>query len=285
MSRRFILIDGVCYEQALERLYMLDEELLIEPLYTNTPWQEVADLGPILLMPGNNSMLWEEVENGAMQHAAAILTSDAELSEVSMQLRQFNHLTDSQGNHCLLRYADPLVAWFWLGSFGAAELGRVMGPITHWRVVRPQASWTRSQATEWQEFAPPAPAKNCPADLLGSAQVNALNLAYRWQLKNRIYEWLRIHHAAELQRKGGEDMDAWLEACLQRAETSGLLTERSTVIWCALDLCQEQDFTLSEGTYQQWLKEQAGLLPPTPDQRLQQYYRFRMSATKGLSRT
>ena len=273
MSAKFILIDGVCYEQALKRLYMRDEDLQIEPLYTNTPWYEVADLGPILISPGESSALWEEIEQYPTRHAAAVLTSPAPLADVANHLRQFNRLTDAQGNQCLLRYADPLVAWFWLGSFEGEGLSRILGPISDWRTVRPQAAWEQQQSPQWQHFECTNDTGSGLCHPLGPAQEQALRQAYRWQLKSRIHGWLHDHHSADLQRRGADDISAWMDEQLQEAEAFGLTSERSMVIWCALSLRQGDDFaTASDGVYRRWLSSHEDRLPPTPDQRLQQYY-------------
>ncbi|WGK62405.1 DUF4123 domain-containing protein [Halopseudomonas sp. SMJS2] len=156
MSTRYLLLDGVRYEQALERLYRRDEELQIEPLYAGTPWQDLADLGPILLGLHQDSTLWQEVDDEPEWHAAAaILTSPAPMTQIADHLRQFNQVTDTQGSAYLLRYADPLVAWFWLNSFGSDTAIHVLGPISQWHIVRPQVTWQPADAG-WQVFDGPA---------------------------------------------------------------------------------------------------------------------------------
>lgn len=282
MSTRYLLLDGVRYEQALERLYRRDEELQIEPLYAGTPWQDLADLGPILLGLHQDSTLWQEVDDEPEWHAAAaILTSPAPMTQIADHLRQFNQVTDTQGSAYLLRYADPLVAWFWLNSFGSDTAIHVLGPISQWHIVRPQVTWQPADAG-WQVFDGPGPgAIASPCNPFGEAQQQGLDQAYRWQLKSRLYACLQANHPVALQHLAPNALDSWLDNRLLTAEAWGLASERSQVIWCALSLTHGDDFaTVTDGCYQHWLSHHQ-TAAFTPDQRLQQYYRT-MAEPEGL---
>ena len=273
MSKKYLLLDGVRYDQALARLYQRDEELQIEPLYAGTPWQKLADLGPILLGPNQHSPLWQEVENEPeWRTAAAVLTSHAPMTQIADHLRQFNQVTDTQGNAYLLRYADPLIAWFWLNSFGTATAIQVLGPISQWHIVQPQPAWQTVDAG-WHLFnGSDREASESPGNPFGEAQRQALDEAYRWQLKSRLYACLQANHPVALQRLPPSDVDDWLNDRLLTAEAWGLASERSQVIWCALSLTHGDDFvTATEGLYQHWLSHHQ-TAAFTPDQRLQQYY-------------
>ena len=273
MSTRYLLVDGVRYNEALARLYRRAEDIQIEPLYAGTPWQEVADLGPILLGLNQDSLLWHEVDNEPEWHtAAAILTSHAPMTQIADHLRQLNQVTDTQGTAYLLRYADPLVAWFWLKSFGSDTAIQVLGPISQWHIVQPQPAW-QTVDTGWHLFNGPDPgASASPCNPFGEAQRQALDQAYCWQLKSRLYACLQANHPIALQRLPPNDLDDWLNNRLLTAEAWGLASERSQVIWCALSLTHGDDFaTATDGHYQQWLSHHQ-TAAFTPDQRLQQYY-------------
>lgn len=274
MSTRYLLVDGVRYNEALARLYQREEDIQIEPLYAGTPWQEVADLGPILLGLNQNSLLWHEVDNEPEWHtAAAVLTSHAPMTQIADHLRQFNQVTDTQGNAYLLRYADPLVAWFWLKSFGSANAIQILGPINQWHIVQPQPAWQLAD-TSWHVFNGPGPgASESPCNPFGEAQQQALDQAYRWQLKSRLYACLHANHPVSLQRLAADDLNDWLNNRLLTAETWGLSSERSQIIWCVLSLTHGDDFaTATDGLYQHWLSHHQRSAAFTPDQRLQQFY-------------
>lgn len=273
MSTRYLLVDGVRYNEALARLYQRAEDIQIEPLYAGTPWQEAADLGPILLGLNQDSLLWHEVDNEPEWHtAAAVLTSHAPMTQIAGHLRQLNQVTDTQGNAYLLRYADPLVAWFWLKSFGSANAAQILGPISQWRIVQPQPAWQTVDAG-WHVFNGPDPgASESPCNPFGEAQRQALDQAYRWQFKSRLHACLQANHPVELQRLTPSALDSWLDNRVLTAEAWGLTSERSQIIWCALSLTHGENFaSATDGCYQHWLSHHhtAAL---TPDQRLQQYY-------------
>lgn len=274
MTSEYLLLDGVLYEQALVRLYGRNDDLEIEPLYSGTPWQEVADLGPILVKLGSRSELLSEVESDPEWHAStATLSSAAPMDEVANHLRQLNKISDVMGNQSLLRYADPLVAWFWLNSYGATSLRRILGPIATWRLAEPHSPWLPEQNRQWHEFSSSAPSDEGAVSKLGQVQMAGLEKAYRWQLKERLYTWLQQNQPADLERLSAEHVDAWLDEQLMSAEAFGLTSERSIAIWCALSLRQGDGFAATnDGTYQRWIVCQKANPLYTADQRLQQYY-------------
>ncbi|PCC99240.1 DUF4123 domain-containing protein [Halopseudomonas pelagia] len=274
MTTEYLLLDGVVYDQALPRLYGRDDDLEIEPLYSGTPWQEVADLGPILVRPGPRSTLLEEVENEPeWRTCAAKLSSSDPMVDVARHLRQFNKLTDTLGNERLLRYADPLVAWFWLNSCGPASLRRILGPIIEWQIVQPQCTWAPQSDICRHVFSSIEATDGEPLQKLGQAQMTGLEKAYHWQLKERLYVWLKENQPTDLARLPAEQIDTWLSERLTSADSFGVTSERSIAIWCALSLSQGDDFAAAdEGVYQQWSVRQKGKPLHTADQRLQQYY-------------
>lgn len=271
---RYLLVDGVRYNEALARLYRRAEDIQIEPLYAGTPWQAVADLGPILLEPNHDSPLWQEVNDGPEWHtAAAVLTSDVPMTQLADHLRQFNQVTDTQGNAYLLRYADPLVAWFWLKSFASDSEVPVLGPVLQWHIVQPQPAWQMADAAWYAFNGPVCGTSESPCNSFGEAQRQALDQAYRWQLKSRLYACLHANHPAALQRREASDLNDWLDSRLLTAEAWGLSSERSQIIWCVLSLTHGDDFaTATDGTYQHWLSQHQHAAAFTPDQRLQHYY-------------
>lgn len=283
MSTKYLLVDGVRYNEALARLYRRAEDIQIEPLYAGTPWQEVADLGPVLLEPNRHSPLWNEVAEEPEWHtAAAVLTSDAPMAQLANHLRQFNQVTDTQGTTYLLRYADPLVAWFWLKSFGAGTAIPILGPINQWQIMQPQPAW-QAATNDWHVFNGSAGIGE-QGNLFGEAQQRALDQAYRWQLKSRLYSCLQINQPAVLQRLAEGNLNDWLDSRLSTAEAWGLSSERSHIIWCLLSLTNGDDFaTAADGPCQSWLSHHQHTAAFTPDQRLQQYYQTTVEPEGSLT--
>lgn len=274
MSTQYLLLDGVLYDQALIRLYSRDEDLEIEPLYAGTPWQDVADLGPILVKPGARSSLMSEFENTVeWQTSAAMITANAPMIEVAQHLRKLNKVKDVIGSESLLRYADPLVTWFWLNSCSPAGLRRIMGPINEWRLAAPSPLWLPHEKINWHVFNSPAAADSDTIGRLAQAQMDGLELACKWQLKERLYAWLKANQPNNLARVASEHTEDWLNERLSSADAFGLTSERSIAIWCVLSLCHGNEFAATDdGAYRLWLKDQDAKQLPTTDQRLQQYY-------------
>ncbi|WOD12630.1 DUF4123 domain-containing protein [Pseudomonas sp. NyZ704] len=274
MSTQYLLLDGVLYDEALKRLYSRNEDLEIEPLYAGTPWQDVADLGPTLVKPGTRSALIREFENaGEWQTCASMLTSNAPMIEIAQHLRKLNRVKDVIGSESLLRYADPLVAWFWLNSYSPTGLRRILGPVNEWRMAAPCPSWLPRGDTNWHVFNSSVAAGVEPIERLTQAQMDGLERACKWQLKERLYTWLKANQPNDLARIASEYIEDWLNERLSRADAFGLTSERSIAIWCALSLCHGNEFAATDdGAYRLWLKDQDAKQLPTADQRLQQYY-------------
>ncbi|PAU89846.1 hypothetical protein CK507_02960 [Pseudomonas sp. WN033] len=274
MTTQYLLLDGVRYKQALTRLYGRDDQLEIEPLYCGTPWQEVADIGPILIKPGPRSSLFAESESSQeWQHSSALLVSASAMADVANHLRQLNKVSDVTGSESLLRYADPLVARFLLGSYSPAGLRQILGPVNEWRIAEPKYPWLPRTDLDWHVFTSQEAASQEPVERLGQAQMKALEKAYCWQLKERLYTWLQTNQPVDLTRLTNTDIDGWFDERLGSADAFGLTSERSIAIWCALSLRYGNDFAaVDDGTYQRWLTGQKGGRLHTADQRLQQYY-------------
>lgn len=277
MICRYLLVDGARYPNALARLYNRHEALEVEPLYFGTPWHPAADLGPLLVSADADSALLRDIETDAeLRASATVICSQAPGAAVVSHLRGFNRVADVTGGETLLRYADPLVAWFWLSSYSAEALGAVMGPISEWHIAEPSAVSAQQESPRWRVFSHAAK----PADpqlrisILGRAQLSALEQAGQLQLKGRLYRWLQQHRPAVLSSMPEGALDDWFNARLADASACGLTTERSFAVWCDLSLCEGNDFAAApQGSYQRWLAEQQ--VPPaqTPDQQIQHYYR------------
>jgi len=149
----------------------------------------------------------------------------------------------------------------------------VLGPVLQWHIVQPQPAWQMADAA-WHAFnGPVCETSESPCNSFGEAQRQALDQAYRWQLKSRLYACLHANHLAALQRREASDLNDWLDSRLLTAETWGLSSERSQIIWCVLSLTHGDDFaTATDGAYQYWLSQHQYTAAFTPDQRLQQYY-------------
>ncbi|WP_134676535.1 DUF4123 domain-containing protein [Ectopseudomonas khazarica] len=253
MTNHYLLIDGVLRQGVITELYGRGEEMEIEPLYVGTRWQEAHDLGPILVATSPPSKLLSDAQSDFDWLACSCrLSSNANLKEVADHLREFICVRSQGGSQSLLRFADPLVAWYWLASYSPSQYPHLLGPITSWEVALPSTKW--EPHTELQRNAYTAanhPPVAFDRAFLDEHQEQALQKAYHRQLKTRLYDWLEMHVPDLLQQQAA--VDSWLYNRLHSAEQVGLVSERSIAIWALLSLEQGNDFfSVPTSAYSQW---------------------------------
>lgn len=270
----FLLIDGVLRQDAAASLYQRGESLEVWPLYIGTRWQELHDLGPILVaLQGPSNLISEACQNAFQQADSSLLYSRAPMQVVAAHLRRFIAPPDVLGGNGLLRFADPLVTRYWLGSYQETHLDTVLGPIDAWHTPENPHSWELGQPAEWRSFYRVAPEPEW-ADIyaqLGDAQLGALDQAARWRFMERLNQSFERSHPQRMAQLHKRTRTQWFDQRLDEAEGWGLSSERSLAIWVEYSLRWGPGFTLRPDTpYQQWLADTAGALTLAPELRIQQ---------------
>ena len=152
-SATYLLFDGVLRKDLLLWLYQQEEALEIAPLYLGTRWEELKDIGPVLVQLQDTAGLLAEYESQINLHSVcSMLTSTQPIEAVSAHLQQFIQVTDPQGSNSLLRFADPLVLQHWLSSYSPQALAWILGPVDVWSVATHQPRWQTNREPEWQRF-------------------------------------------------------------------------------------------------------------------------------------
>lgn len=251
MTNQYLLIDGVLRKGVIAELYGRGENIEIEPLYMTTRWQDLQDIGPILVA-AQPSLLADTQSDLSWMQCSSLLSSSASLQNVADHLREFICVRSIAGNQSLLRFADPLVAWYWLASYALSQHPHLLGPVTSWEVVLAPAKWELGSELQRKTYsAGHHPPLAFERTLLDEHQESALQGAYHRQLKTRIYDWLQAHEPKLLQQR--DAIGTWLHDRLQSAEQAGLNSERSIAIWALLSLEQGDDFANNPGSaYSQW---------------------------------
>lgn len=268
MSKDFLLIDGVLRQDALQWLYATGESIEVIPLYNASRWDAVKDLGPILVgLDAHSSLLHELQHSPVLQRQASQIQSTASLNDVADHLSQFITVTDSAGSYSLLRFADPLVASYWLSSYPPSAYQSVLGPISEWLVPLSPPNWAAAETTQWQSYRPQpdSPVLESNFNHLADEQVQALEQAYRRSFKERLYDWLSRDYPQVLSNYADQERGNWLEQRLLDAEAWGLASERSIAIWVERCACWGSDFvTRIDSPYHAWLTRtpDAQSLPP-----------------------
>lgn len=269
----YVLIDGVLRPEAMASLYRRGEPLEIEPLYLGTRWQALHDLGPILVaVRAPSSLISGTCQSAIQQPDACLLHSPAPLNIVADHLRRFIALPDVLGSKGLLRFADPLVARHWLGSYDGVHLDAILGPIDAWHMPAAAHAWEHTESGEWisvvRTASFPEPVETC--DRLGEVQLTALDRAARWRFKERLHHSFQQRHPALLARIDNSQLTQWFNDRLDEAQAWGLFSARSLVIWIEYSLRWGAGFTLrTDGPYQQWLARTPLALTLAPERRIQ----------------
>ncbi|KAF1019041.1 MAG: hypothetical protein GAK37_03750 [Pseudomonas sp.] len=270
----FVLIDGVLRPDAIAPLYQRGEPLEIEPLYLGTRWEALHDLGPILVtVRGPSSLISETCQHALQQADACLLYSRASMKTVADHLRRFMAPPDVLGGNGLLRFADPLVARYWLGSYAGVHLDAILGPIDAWHAVENPHAWDGAARGEWRSVvradAPPEWVEAWAH--LGEAQLSALDRAARWRFMERLYGSFQHSHPEHLAHIDNSQLTQWFDDRLDEAQAWGLASERGLAIWVEYSLRWGAGFTAhADGPYQHWLARTPQALELAPELRIQQ---------------
>ncbi|MWV14739.1 DUF4123 domain-containing protein [Pseudomonas sp. L-22-4S-12] len=268
MTNQLLLIDGVLRQDATKWIYQSGEPLEVIPLYLGTRWEELQELGPILVALDAWSPLLGAIQHdNALQSQASLISTQAPSTTVAEHLSQFISITDDLGSQSLLRFADPLVTWHWLASYPEQAYKSLLGPISQWNVAVRPPNWAPSTPWEWRAFRPQpdSPTLAHPLSHMTQSQVEALDQAHRWRFKERLYDWLDHDFPNTLRPLAEDARGRWLEQRIQDAETWGLVSERSIAIWLERCAYWGSDFaTRPDSPYQEWLRRKpvAQQLPP-----------------------
>ena len=260
----YLLIDGALRPDAVVGLYQRHELFEIEPLYMDTRWKDLYDVGPILIKPMPDSALLSEwLVEESLWSDSTLIGSQASIEQLAKHLRHFINPPDCRGGSGLLRFADPLVAHFWLSSYPASSAAH-LGPIEHWWVATPTQHWEPRANNPWQAFS----GQGCQATwdertaLLGEDQLVALDQAQRMRFIGQVHDWLAERNPQFFIAMSSEQISEWLNSTLQGGLAWGLLTERALVLWAESCVDLGQDF-ISQSVYQNWLSNKwNGRLPP-----------------------
>lgn len=265
-NANMLLIDGVLHPDAKSHLFQHAEPLEITPLYRGTRWDALQDLGPLLVAFRGSPIL-----AGDIYQDACWLASDAPLRSVADHLRLFVAPPDVRGFNGLLRFADPVVARHWLGSYEGDHLNAILGPIDAWHMPNNRHTWEPETSAYWQSYVRSAAAPDGVNALLGESQLQALDKAARWRFMEDLNSHFEYSHPHLLAQRPPSTRAQRFEHNLAQAQAWGLSGERSLAIWIEYSLRWGDDFTLqADGPYQRWLANTPNALKLAPELRIQQ---------------
>lgn len=271
----YALIDGVMRQDAIKEIYTFGEAIQVLPLYMNTPYQGNYDLGPILVSVLNNSSsLMTTLQSWT--DSTTFIQSPEPPQAILAHLQQLITVTDESQSQALLRFADPLITYYWLNSYQETALVDILGPITQWQMAKPIPAW-QTQETQWQLIEKPINQQptNLSLNYLNQSQLDALEEATTFRFKNKIYQWLIEEKPELFTNQIPEQISQWLNTCYEEAKAFNLISERSIATW--INLCADygHDFAKTQaGPYQQWLAERPHYKPLPAEVNIQNFYNY-----------
>jgi hypothetical protein len=279
----YLLIDGASRPGALVRLYQRHEVFEIDPLYLSTRWKTLYELGPILVKPlPGSELLSDWLVDEASWADSTLIFSEASIQPVADHLRRLITPPHSSGGSGLLRFADPLVAHFWLSSFSSSD-NLHLGPIQHWWVAKPKQTWEPCSQPPWQAFSrrDSGLLRDNRYALLGTDQILALERARHWEFLGRVHTWICERNPSFFFSMSSPQITDWLDSSLTAGLDWGLVTERGLVIWMEACADDGQDFaTRPHGYYRNWLTLDSAHVCLSPEARIEAFDAHR-HAQKG----
>lgn len=279
----YALIDGVMRQTAIRDLYSKKEPLQTIPLYINTPYKENYDLGPILVSALDGSSLINEIKQ-SWTNSTTIIHSNEYLQTIADHLKQLITVTDETNSKALFRFADPLITWYWLNSYKQNALPDIMGPINTWRVPVPIAKWQQS-TIEWQTFEnPQTEPLGIKLDYLNEPQVEALNQAAAFKLKNEIYETCIEIMPNFFENQPESKISQWMDLQHKKATEFGVISNRSYAMWYVMAMEFGNDFaTKPQGIYQSWLTSQPKYKGLPAEVNIQHFFDERIQPSEAVA--
>lgn len=268
----YALIDGVKRQTAMKEIYTSKEPIQVIPLYMGTRFQEVYDLGPILVASINGGII-PKLQTNDWPQSTTYISSEQHLATVAAHLKQLITLNNQASGEVIFRFADPLVTYHWLHSYSKATLSNIMGPIQTWQIAQPQYQW-QTTALQWEIINNPnTPVANFTINNIAEPQMQAFAQAEDMRFKNKIYQWLATENPAIFNGKTAEQIGQWLNQTIAAANHFNLTTERTVAIWADLTADYGHDFASNpQGGYQQWLHANPQQQKLPADVKITHYY-------------
>ncbi|WP_028624408.1 DUF4123 domain-containing protein [Pseudomonas sp. Ant30-3] len=232
-ATRYLLLDGAKIENLPARLYSLDDNPTIEWLYHATPYKEVFDVGPALVLLRNNGALEQAFTEHWQHDAGLLIESDAPLPQLAEHLRSLIHARVTGEVTLLFRYYDPRVMRHWLPTLIQGEKDRMMGPVSRVRlpgrdgqgeqwIVRDQRQQNAEQYAER------------PWLYLDDQQLQQLNQGKLEMFDQQLLEHVRTYFPECLAQRSAVEQQQWAVLCREGAARHGYSAPKEVARWSAL---------------------------------------------------
>lgn len=125
-----LLLDAVAQAPLLSRIYQWSDNPQVDPLYLQTPWQELLELSPCLVfLSGPQDPALAGFLNEAELETGWLLLSEQPPEAISQHLRRLLTVQPPYGDPSLLRISDPATAHVLFGHAEQQGNRALFGPI------------------------------------------------------------------------------------------------------------------------------------------------------------
>lgn len=266
IHQQYLLLDGAQIDNVMTQLYQLEDSPAFHQLYQGTCYEELADLGPLLIRLRPGGRLEQHFAEHWQAKAGLWLESDACESELVEHLRSLVHVGVSSDTTVLLRFYDPRIMRHWLPDLAADERDRLMGPVSSIRLPATEAG---GEVVEIQRQTPSPAARHDDAPWLhlSDEQVERLNRAQLEAFDRRLLAHIDQHFPDCLAGQDPATRQAWAARCRQGAGTHGYGAADQVVQWA--NLCAVLGADFPHGENHQAYRQILDTAQLRPEQRLE----------------
>jgi hypothetical protein len=230
LTLNYLLLDGAQIDGLLGRIYSLEDSPSVHPLYQQSAYEPLAEVGPVLVAVSAASGLAQHFIQHWQSNAGIWLESDADEMVLVEHLRSLIH-AQVEGVTVLLRYYDPRITRSWLGPMTPSERDRLLGPVSRIRLpddtaevclqrLNPQFESARYVDTPWV--------------ILSQEQLERMTQAKQADFEQRLLAHVQEFYPACLYNLDANGQRAWAANCRASAAQYGYCSAADVTRWATL---------------------------------------------------
>ena len=226
----YLLLDGAQIDGLLGSIYSLENSPSVHPLYQQSAYETLAEVGPVLVAVSPASGLEQHFIQHWQSNAGIWLESDADETVLVEHLRSLIH-AQVEGVTVLLRYYDPRITRSWLGPMTASERNRLLGPVSRIRLPDDTAEAGLQRLNLQFESARYA---DTPWVILSQEQLEQMTQAKQADFEQRLLAHVQEFYPDCLHNLDANAQRAWVVNCRASAAQYGYCSAAAVTRWATL---------------------------------------------------
>lgn len=239
----YLLLDGAQIDGLLGRIYSLDDSPSIHPLYQQSAYEALAEVGPLLVALNPHGELAQVFQREWQATAGIWLESDADEAVLVEHMRSLIH-AQVEGVTVLLRYYDPRITRSWLEPMTASERDGLLGPVSRIRLPDDTAAFCLQRLSPQFESARYA---DTPWLILSQEQLELMTQAKQIDFEQRLLAHVQAYYPDCLLNLDASAQRTWAASCRVSAAYYGYSSSADVTRWASLLVELGSDFPNSPG--------------------------------------